>query len=45
MDDQGSVKAIFHCGRFVRAGGTTNSNHEENHSRWHTKKDEYSSFS
>jgi hypothetical protein len=27
------VKAIFHCGRFARAGGATNFNHVKNQSR------------
>jgi hypothetical protein len=33
-----SLKAIFHCGRFARAGGATNFNHVKNQSRGHVKK-------
>jgi hypothetical protein len=40
-----SVKAIFHCGRFARAGGATNFNHVKNQSRGHAKKVECSSTS
>ena len=32
------IKAIFHCGRFARAGGATNFNHVKNQSRGHAKK-------
>ena len=39
------VKAIFHCGRFARAGGATNFNHVKNQSRGHAKKVECSSTS
>ena len=38
-----SLKAIFHCGRFARAGGATNFNHVKNQSRGHAKKVECSS--
>ena len=38
------VKAIFHCGRFARAGGATNFNHVKNQSRGHAKKVECSSI-
>ena len=37
------LKAIFHCGRFARAGGATNFNHVKNQSRGHAKKVECSS--
>jgi hypothetical protein len=39
------VKAIFHYGRFARAGGATNFNHVKNQSRGHAKKVECSSTS
>ena len=39
------VKAIFHCGRFARAGGATNFNHVKNQSRGQAKKVECSSTS
>ena len=45
IDDHASssLKAIFHCGRFARAGGATNFNHVKNQSRRHIKKVECSS--
>ena len=45
IDDHASssLKAIFHCGRFARAGGATNFNHVKNQSRGHVKKVECSS--
>ena len=45
IDDHASssLKAIFHCGRFARAGGATNFNHVKNQSRVHVKKVECSS--
>jgi hypothetical protein len=38
-----SLKAIFHCSRFDRAGGATNFNHVKNQSPGHAKKVECSS--
>ena len=45
IDDHASssLKAIFHCSRFVRAGGATNFNHVKNQSRGHARKVECSS--
>ena len=45
IDDHASssLKAIFHCGRFARAGGATNFDHVKNQPRGHVKKVECSS--
>ena len=45
IDDHASssLKAIFHCGRFARAGRAINFNHVKNQSRGHVKQVECSS--